>query len=154
MPPKMVLAIFITSDVVTTIIQILGAALIGSAESKNEDPTLGKDILIAGLAIQVFDFFIFLIMTTRFLQKAKKVMWERAERRAFLLSFLTATIFVYLRTCFRMAEVSQGVQAFLFTHEDYFAGLEFAPIAAAMLLFNIWHPGRCLRMDPGHDGPA
>jgi hypothetical protein len=143
-PPKWVLWIFISSDVVCTIIQIIGAALIGNAESKNEDPTSGKNILLAGLAIQVFDFFIFLLLTFWFLRKAKKVIWEREERRAFLVAFITATLLVYLRTCFRLTEVAQGVKAYLFTHEDFFAGLEFAPISVAMLLFNVWHPGRCV----------
>ena len=121
--------------------------MIGNAESKDKNPTAGKNILLAGLAIQVFDFLIFLLLTTWFLKKAKKVIWERKERRFFLVAFIAATLFVYLRTCFRLAEVAQGVKAYLFTHEDYFAGLEFAPIAAAMLLFNGWHPGRCLRKD-------
>jgi hypothetical protein len=147
LPPSLVLWIFISSDVITTIIQILGAALIGSAESKQKDPTLGKNILLAGLAIQVFDFLIFLTMLSIFFTKARKVVWERKEGRVFLVAFVTATLFVYLRTCFRLAEVAQGVQKYLFTHEDYFAGLEFAPIAGAMVLFNFWHPGRCLKKE-------
>jgi len=143
-PPKLGLWIFITSDVVTTIIQILGAALIGHAEANNRNPTTGKNILLAGLCFQVFSFLIFLILVFLFIRKSLKVAWQKG-RRGFLVAFVTATILVYLRTCFRLAETAQGVKKYLFTHEVFFAGLEFAPIAGAVVLFLGWHPGRCLR---------
>ncbi len=147
-PPKWVLGVFISSDAVMTVVQIIGAAMIGAAESKNKDPTAGKNILLAGLAIQVFSFFIFLSLLSVFLTKSREVLWGASGkdgRKVFLVAFVLATVLVYLRTCFRLAEVAQGVKAYLFTHENYFACLEFAPIAGAMLLFNFWHPGRCLK---------
>jgi hypothetical protein len=147
-PPKWVLGLFISSDVVTTIIQILGAALIGHAEAKSLNPNTGKNILLAGLCFQVFSFLIFLILTTLFFKKAGKVVWQKG-RRAFLVAFVIATLLVYLRTCFRLAETAQGVKKYLFTHEAYFAGLEFAPISVAVILFMGWHPGRCLRRERG-----
>jgi hypothetical protein len=149
-PPKWVLGIFISSDAVMTVVQIVGAAMIGAAESKNKDPSSGKNILLAGLAIQVVSFFVFLSLLSVFLAKSRKVLWGAGGeegRKLFLVAFVLATVLVYLRTCFRLAEVAQGVKAFLFTHEDYFACLEFAPIAGAMLLFNFWHPGRFLKKE-------
>jgi hypothetical protein len=53
---------FHNSDVVTTVIQILGTALIRNTENKNKDPILRNNILLGGLAIQVFNFFIFVII--------------------------------------------------------------------------------------------
>jgi hypothetical protein len=85
-----------------------------------------------------------------FFAKSRKVLWGasgKQGRTGFLVAFVVATLLVYLRTCFRLAEVAQGVKAYLFTHEDYFACLEFAPIAGAMVLFNLWHPGRCLKRE-------
>lgn len=147
-PPKWVLGVFISSDVVTTIIQILGAALIGHSESKNENPMLGRNILLAGLAFQVFSFLTFLFLLSLFLMKGWKVVWQKG-RRGFLVAFVAATLLVYLRTCFRLAEVGQGVKKYLFTHEAFFAGLEFAPIAGATVLLIGWHPGRCLKRVEG-----
>jgi len=144
-PPKMVLAVFITSDAVMTVVQICGAAMIGAAESKNKNPTTGKNILMAGLCVQVFSFLIFLILLGVFLRKSRKVLWQQKGKKAFIVAFVAATILVYLRTCFRLAEVAQGVKAYLFTHENFFACLEFAPIAGAMVLFNVFHPGRFLK---------
>ncbi len=145
--PKAVLWIFISSDAVTTIAQIAGAALIGAAESNQKNPNTGKNILLAGLAIQVGVTFVFLVLLFSFLWKAREVLWVKGGKKPFILAFVAATLLVYLRTCFRLAETAQGVEAYLFTHEDFFAGLEFAPIACAVLLFNAWHPGRCLKKD-------
>lgn len=150
--PKAVLWIFITSDAVTTVVQITGAALIGSSESNAKDPNTGKNILLAGLTIQVAVTFVFLILLSSFLYRSRTALWAKGDKKAFLVSFVAAALLVYLRTCFRLAEVAQGVSAYLFTHEAWFAGLEFAPIACAVLLFNAWHPGRCLKKNGSRNG--
>lgn len=64
--------------------------------------------------------------------------------KAFLMAFVTATVLVYLRTCFRLAETALGLDSYLFRNEHYFAALEFVPIIVAVFLFNVWHPGRCV----------
>lgn len=60
--PKLLVAFMITADVFTTIVQIIGAALIGVAESSAYDnggksstisPKQANDILLAGLSLQV-----------------------------------------------------------------------------------------------------
>lgn len=94
----------------------------------------------------MFTFFVFIVLTSLFLYRVwkHKVMTADRQMRVFIAAFLLATLLVYLRTCFRLAETAQGLEKDLSTHEVYFACLEFAPIAGAVLLFNVWHPGRCL----------
>lgn len=150
LPPKVVLGVFITCDSVATAIQVAGAALIGVAYSNKKDPSTANNILLAGLVFQVVTFFMFLVLTGVFLFCAKKAISTNSGLRTFLVFLLTATLLVYLRTCFRLAETAQGLNQVLATHEVYFACLEFAPIAAAMLIFNIWHPGRCLGRKESH----
>jgi hypothetical protein len=41
------------------VIQIVGAALTGVAESNRKDPTTPNNILLAGLAFQAFSFLLF-----------------------------------------------------------------------------------------------
>ena len=64
--------------------------------------------------------------------------------RPFVGALVLATLLVYLRTCFRLAETAQGLFGYLSSHEGFFGGLEFAPIVLAVGLFNVWHPGRCI----------
>ena len=142
-PPKVVLGVFITCDVVATIVQIAGAALVGSAYSNRENPTTPNNILLAGLAFQVFTFAVFLLVLLLTLWKARQS--PVTVSHSFLAALILATLAVYLRTCFRLAETAEGLMQFLSTHEAFFGSLEFAPIVVAVYLFTYWHPGRWLK---------
>ncbi|KAF3019672.1 hypothetical protein E8E14_003237 [Neopestalotiopsis sp. 37M] len=141
--PKAIIWFFVVSDVVSTILQITGAALIGVRESAREDPTTANNILLGGLAYQVFSLGIFLILTAVFVLRGRRAVAEAGLTR-FYLVLLVATVLIYLRTCFRLAETAEGLGGSLYTNEILFACLEFAPVALTVLLFAIWHPGRCL----------
>jgi len=142
LPPRAILGIFITCDVVATIVQIAGAALVGVAYSNKKNPTTPNNILLAGLAFQVFSFAIFLIVLAWTLWKARQSSVK--VNRPFLAALILASLAVYLRTCFRLAETAEGLMQELSTHEAYFGSLEFAPIVVAVYLFTYWHPGRWL----------
>lgn len=138
---KTILAIFITSDVVATIVQVAGAALIGVSESNRKSPDTGNNVLLAGLAFQVFSFLIFMILLLIFLRNARKVMLLQR----FTWALVASSFLVYLRTCFRLAETSQGVMGYASSHEAFFGALEFGPIVLAVGLLGWWHPGRLMR---------
>ncbi|KAK2010937.1 RTA1 like protein [Colletotrichum eremochloae] len=141
LPPKFVLWFFITSDAIATITQIAGAALIGVKQSRREDPTTANHILLGGLAYQVFSIGCFVITTSIFLFKARHAIREH-KLTTFVTAFAAATLLVYLRTCFRLAETAEGLGGKLSSNETYFGALEFAPVVLAVILLSIWHPGR------------
>ncbi|KAJ5936046.1 hypothetical protein N7454_005344 [Penicillium verhagenii] len=141
--PRFILSFFITSDVVSTIIQIAGACLVGVKESKREDPTTANHILLAGLAYQVFALSIFVLLLATFLFRARRAIKEQGYQ-IFCVALSVATVMLYLRTIFRLAETAEGLGGKLSTNEVFFACLEFAPIALAVLLLGVYHPGRCL----------
>lgn len=142
LPPKAILGVFIACDVVATIVQIAGAALVGVAYSNQKNPTTYNHILLAGLAFQVFSFAVFLAVLGWVLWKARAS--PAHVGRGFLVALIIATLAVYLRTCFRLAETAEGLMQNLSTHEAFFGCLEFAPIVVAVFLFTYWHPGRWL----------
>jgi CDP-diglyceride synthetase len=156
--PKLILWFFITCDVIATGVQVAGAAMIGVAESNRKDPTTPNNILLAGLAFQVFTFFLFIILLAVCLSRARHSIGRSSSSTdkdgpingtapvnwSFIMALVVATLMVYLRTCFRLAETAQGLYGGLSTHEVFFGCLEFAPIVIAVYLFNIWHPGRCI----------
>lgn len=141
--PRMILTTFILCDVLATIVQVAGAASIGAAQSNRRDPTTANNILLGGLAFQVFTFFIFLTLLVTFLYRARKITLS-SSMRSFSIAWAIATLLVYLRTVFRLAETAEGLGGNLSSHEVYFGCLEFAPIVIAVFLFNIWHPGKWL----------
>ncbi|TQN69500.1 Sphingoid long-chain base transporter RSB1 [Colletotrichum shisoi] len=143
LPPKVVLWFFVTSDVVATITQTSGAALIGARQSRREDPTTANNILRAGLAYQVFSIGCFVITTSAFLFRARHAIKEH-RLTSFVAAFAAATLLIYLRTCFRLAETAEGLGGELYSNEVYFGVLEFAPVVLAVILLSVWHPGRCV----------
>jgi len=141
-PPKVLLWIFIVCDVVATAVQITGAALVGRAYSDQKDPTTANNILLAGLAFQVFSFAVFILCFVSFTYKARRAL-DR-ELNIFSIAVLVASLAVYLRTIFRLAETAEGLLEYLSTHEVFFGCLEFLPIVVAVYLLIYWHPGRWL----------
>jgi hypothetical protein len=141
LPPKLILWIFITSDAIATVCQISGAALIGVKQKKREDPTSANNILLGGLAYQVFAIGIFIILSAAFIFRARREI-RKSGLVKFVAGFSLATLFIYLRTVFRLAETAEGLGGDLSTKEVYFGVLEFAPVVIAALLLTVWHPGR------------
>ncbi|SCV69731.1 BQ2448_1125 [Microbotryum intermedium] len=141
-PPKIFIVIFIVADIVTTAIQITGAALIGVAESSRTPgsvPTAitsaqANDILLSGLAIQSFSFLAFIYILSLVTYRSNQVRPHVLPPR-FSAALIISSLLVFLRTVFRLAEVAQGVFGFASTHEVLFGILEFAPVALAM---SIW----------------
>lgn len=141
---KTILWTFITSDVVATITQVTGAALIGSSESNNESPDTGNNILLGGLTFQVFSFLLFLTLLLAFLRKARKATTSTGEggMMRFSIMVVLSSLLVYLRTVFRLAETAEGIGGYASSHEAFFGALEFAPIIASILILGWWHPGK------------
>lgn len=141
--PRVILWFFVVSDVIATGVQVTGAALIGVRESNKEDPTTANNILLGGLAYQVFSLTVFVILTASIFVRARHAL-HSLGLVTFSAAFGVVTVLIYLRTCFRLAETAEGLGGRLSTHEAYFACLEFAPVAAAVLVFAVWFPGRCV----------
>ncbi|KAH7014289.1 RTA1 like protein-domain-containing protein [Microdochium trichocladiopsis] len=171
-PPRLLIAFFVVSDVIATIVQIAGAALIGVSYSKRKDPTTANRILLGGLAYQVFSMGVFVLLTASYMfsrfsashssapSSSSSPHSSEAEPKqagmtmttattatttastAFCIAFIISALAVYLRTCFRLAETAEGLGGKLQTNEVYFACLEFAPVALAVVLLAVWHPGK------------
>ncbi|KAL8833575.1 MAG: hypothetical protein Q9170_004190 [Blastenia crenularia] len=155
--PGLILWGFVTVDILTTVLQIAGAALVGSSESNQNDPTKGNNILLAGLAIQSFSFTAFLMVLTLFRFALSKVPERQSMVRTkdwFVAALALASLLVYLRTLFRLAETAQGLFSYLSIHEVFFGTLEFAPVVIAVWIVAMMHPGRWLPYDATRNAPT
>lgn len=128
--------------------QIAGAAVVGCAESGVHDPRRGVDVLLAGLALQAVSFTVFLGLLVMFRMSLEKVDQQGVdavvvkEKDQFVQAVLVASLLVYVRTIFRLAETAQGLFGYVETHEVFFGTLEFAPVVLAVWILAVWHPGR------------
>lgn len=146
LPPKVIVIVFVVLDIITTGIQIAGAALIGTAESHGKSPTTANNILLAGLAIQVFSFAVFFALLCaciwRTRQQKDRTAWAISGRAQLLLLALVITsVLIELRTIFRLIETAQGVFGYLSSHEAFFGCLEYLPVVLAVSTWNVLHPG-------------
>jgi hypothetical protein len=147
--PKLILWGFVTVDIITTIMQVAGAALIGVAESNRRDPTTSNNILLAGLVVQSFGFLVFLILLSTFISSLARdhaVGLKLGGKRQFIVALMIASLLIYLRILFRLAETAQGVFGFLMVHEAFYGALEFAPVIVCVWILAIWHPGRWIKL--------
>ncbi|RXK35147.1 hypothetical protein M231_07595 [Tremella mesenterica] len=142
--------------VLVSIIQILGAALIGSAESNRVSgkpsklsPEQANDILLAGLSVQTFTFSIFLIILFVALKRAhSSLSLTTSERHYHIRSLLwviaMTSLLILLRTVYRLAETGQGFFGFASTHESLFGRLEYSPVILALITWTGFPPWRYL----------
>jgi hypothetical protein len=147
--PRFILWGFVFCDVVSTIMQVAGAAMIGSAESKRKDPTTPNNILLAGLSFQAFAFLCFIVILSTFVGSlvSDRNFGPRLKGvRPFIIALMAASFFIFLRLIFRLAETAEGVFGYLMVHEAFFGALEFAPVVLAVGILAIWHPGRWIPM--------
>ncbi|KAI9723903.1 MAG: hypothetical protein M1828_004022 [Chrysothrix sp. TS-e1954] len=145
---KPILFLFISIDAVTTILQVTGAGLVGHSESNGGDPTIGNNILTAGLAVQTaaFTCFISLLVAFRISVGRDPQIDQRLIQKKdwFTLAVFVASLGIYLRTIFRLAESAQGFFNNINTNETLFGVLEFAPVSIAVIILALFHPGRWL----------
>lgn len=116
--------------------------------------------MIAGLAVQVVTLLIFIVLSVDFALRTLRRHRElgtaaldptHAKLRAswafkgFLVALVLATLCIFTRSVYRVAELSQGWQGHLIKTQKYFIGLEGAIIGVAVLVLNAFHPGLCFR---------
>lgn len=141
-------------DIISLFVQGIGA---GIASRPNENPNLGRYIMIAGFAFQVFTMTVFQFFWYSFLWKIYQskrhfneqhfnpIYGEFRQRRKLLKLFMfgvsIVVILIYVRTIYRMVETILGFDSYLFQNEIYFNILEGVMIATAALIITILAPG-------------
>ncbi|GAA6059727.1 hypothetical protein JCM10212_000255 [Sporobolomyces blumeae] len=133
--PKWMVIGMIVADTVTTIIQIAGASLVGTAESSRYrgesskvTPEQANDILLAGLALQTAAFVVFIVLLSICTWRSSRAL-SSVRLPTLLTSLLFASsLLLLLRTTFRLAESAAGIFSVAATTEALFGCLEYLPV--------------------------
>lgn len=115
----------------------------------------------AGLAFQVLTLLVFIILSVDFavktLRRYKALGSDNAfdaahdglrksrRFRWFLVALSFATLCIFTRSVYRVAELSEGWGGHLIKTQKYFIGLESAIVSAGILALNAFHPSFCFR---------
>ncbi|KAK8230495.1 sphingoid long-chain base transporter RSB1 [Phyllosticta capitalensis] len=153
--------IFIPCDIVSLLLQAAGGGIASGASHSDKDPSAGNNIMLAGLAFQVFTLLIFIVLACDFgVRTYRRVQHLGATQaldptharlrsswafQGFLVALAFATLCIFTRSVYRVAELSEGWNGHLIETQSYFIGLEGAIVGAAMVALNAFHPGLCFR---------
>lgn len=158
---KFIAKFFVTSDLVTFLVQGAGGGL--SASPDPSSAGLGHKIALVGVILQAVAFGTFTIFLVYFGLRVKKLYpnkWHVRSQynrgsllnifskepiddwRVLYFGMLLAAIGFIVRSCFRAAEFSQGYDGHLVTTESYFYLLDALPIFLSCTVFVILFPPR------------
>ena len=119
----------------------------------NTDP--GTHIMVAGIVFQMFSITVFVACAADFVRRCLRYRLLSAVSGS-LVPLFAAMIFsvlcIYTRSIYRTIELSEGWSGYLITNERYFIALDGAMMVAAVVVFNVFHPG--MLMPRGKDGDA
>ncbi|KAF2769166.1 RTA1 like protein family [Teratosphaeria nubilosa] len=150
LPPAYYAYIFVGCDIVSIILQGAGGAI--SAIAENEDLLDdGVDIMIAGLAFQVFTLLIFLYLAVDFVLKCfrnrtdlkpgSRALAKSVGFQVFVAAVSLSFICILTRCCYRAAELSGGWGNEIMRKEAEFVILDSDMCIIAFVCLNIFHPG-------------
>ncbi|GAA6005990.1 hypothetical protein JCM11491_004082 [Sporobolomyces phaffii] len=144
--PKILVIGLVISDSVTTILQVIGAVLVGVAEKAQygtgSSPISSKhanDILLTGLCVQTASFVLFIgLLVLCIYRSATTYHAGYLPKKLSLLLTFTSTLLL-LRTTFRVAETGQSARNGPFggasASEVLFACLEYLPVILAVAVW-------------------
>ncbi|KAL2073396.1 hypothetical protein VTL71DRAFT_10720 [Oculimacula yallundae] len=153
--PRTYTLFFVTCDLICLVLQALGGALASMADTKSQ-ADLGKNIMMAGLVFQVVSLTCFATAATEFGLRVWKAQGQWNPRylrivatrlfKAFLIGLAVATVTIFIRSVYRIAELSGGFNSHLFTDDEVaFMILEGVMIITACGCLTALHPAVCFQ---------
>lgn len=141
---------FITCDFISLLLQAVGGAL-AATESKTNPINVGVNVMIAGLAFQVVSLALFMVLGLEFVYRAVKAreadlnfeFFFLRRRKMFRLlpyALALATVTIFIRCAFRVAELQDGFGGDIANDESMFMVFEGPTIIVAVAAMTLVHP--------------
>lgn len=138
--PKWYAIIFCICDVISLVVQAVGGALASAAANTvGGDTAKGTNIMVGGIAFQLFTMTLFAVFGLDFLRRIRRAEPPRSIKLV-LLAMVVSFAMIYIRSIYRTIELAQGWFGHLITHEGYFIGLDAAVMVVAVGVFNFIDP--------------
>lgn len=142
--------IFCSCDFFSLFLQAIGGAM-ASAATNYDSTQMGVNVMLAGLSVQVASLFLFACLCGDFAMRLYQnpLSWDRRHEsiyssklfKAFLIGLSVSTLAIFIRSCFRVAELSGGFRGPLANNEFSFMILEGCMISIACGCLTLMHPG-------------
>ena len=143
--PGLVAKLFFGSDILCLLIQVGGAGM--TAKQTPTAQRLSRNLLIAGLALQLGFFSLFTVLTVYVHQNRKYNLRGVPALRNVWICLYSTIIILYIRSIYRLIEFVAGYHSAVATKELYFYILDFLMIVLCVVLFSVYHYGLYLRKE-------
>lgn len=145
-PVKWMSKIFVTTDIISIILQVAGGAMLAIAETVDEFKT-GENVIIGGLFVQLVAFGVFIVVGGIFYRRMLQqptaasqtvnVPWQR-----YMWVLFGGSSMILIRSAFRVVEYLQGNSGYLMSHEIFLYIFDAVLLIIVMVTFNLLHPSR------------
>ncbi|KAJ5636655.1 uncharacterized protein N7484_009968 [Penicillium longicatenatum] len=146
--PSWLTKIFVTGDVLSFLMQSSGGGMLATAKTTSS-VSLGENIIVAGLFVQVISFGVFILvsiifhrrmlMTPMHLLVKTRIPWTQYMRVLY-----SGSALILVRSIYRVAEYIQGNSGYLQSKEVYVYVFDTTLMVICCLLFNYFHPSDIL----------
>ncbi|KAH7140987.1 RTA1 like protein-domain-containing protein [Dactylonectria macrodidyma] len=146
--PQWLTKVFVLGDVISFLAQSGGGGMLANAKSK-ADQDRGENIIIGGLGIQVVFFGFFMVVTVIFHRRIIANPTPRSLSivvpwRQYILVLYTASVFIMVRSVFRIAEYVGGSDGTLQSTEVYIYVFDATLMFTVTALLNVYHPSKII----------
>jgi len=142
--------IFVLLDVFAFFVQAVGAVIASNQTNNPKLPMIGIHVYMGGIGFQQLCIFLFLALAARLHMHLREQPPTRERRTAFtcLWVLYVVVLLITSRIIFRLIEYSSGINSTIPQHEEYQYIFDSTLMFIALVLFNVFHPGR---MMPGKE---
>ncbi|OJJ68908.1 hypothetical protein ASPBRDRAFT_132253 [Aspergillus brasiliensis CBS 101740] len=154
-PVRWMTKIFVVGDVIGFVAQAAGGGIMASGTI--EDYKLGEHVTVAGLAVQLAFFSVFIVTCGIFHRRIRQRPTEevaaisarlREHHRwgweTVLAGLYAASLLILVRSIFRIIEYAQGNGGYLISHEAFMYVFDSTLMFLAMVVMNVCHPSMIL----------
>jgi hypothetical protein len=152
--PRTYTLIFIGCDIFSLVLQAAGGGIASGANTASKDQ-LGINVMLAGLSVQVASLALFASLCAEFAFRLYQSpdswstehagLYQSKLFKAYLCGLAVALLTIFIRSAFRVAELSGGFHGPLANNQISFMILEGAMIVIATSCLTILHPGVCFK---------
>lgn len=125
-----------------------GGGLLATSKT-TDDVKMGENIIVGGLCIQIVFFGFFMVVTLIFHTRIHKNPTQKSMDivtpwKTLLYVLYASSLFILVRSAFRVAEYIAGRDSSLQGNEVYIYIFDALLMALVSLLFNVFHPSRVI----------
>lgn len=137
-PARFNTTIFVTGDILSFVLQGAGGGILGASDNHQ----LGSNIVIGGLAIQVFVFGFFVATEVRFLMCARRMspVAYRISRhwKVLNINLFVSSLLILARSIVRLVEFAQGFNGYIMEHEWFIYVFDAVPMFLVVVSFIVF----------------